>query len=438
MFLKKKLRVLTFFSAMSFSVMSLSLQAANLLDVYNDAVRSDPVSIAAQLRVLDSEAQQQRAVSVLYPQASLSGALSDNLLTGKSIPKDRYTGKSIKLNINQVLFDLKAWRENEKYKLLIDKSSNDYRQAQADLIVKVVERYFAVLEAQDTLVLTKKNTTTINQNLKQLRALYKRQLIPITGVYEAEARYDLARSSEIEANTALSVAFEKLYEVIAERVPELSPIKEKLQFLEPDDSVEDWLALALENNFSLAASHSDVLAAKKEVAKKSAGYFPRLNLGFTQSRQDTGFDNSPRPQTDTSTIAISFSQPIYQGGGISAEKRQSVYRLGIAEQVEIESKRKVEQQLREYYLSLKSDVLKIQATKRLIDSEKKRAESMKAGFKYGTVTVNDVLDADTAYLKAQLEHQKAKYKYIIDQVKLKNTAGLIAEKDIIELNNWVQ
>ncbi len=438
MFLKKKLRVLTFFSAMSFSVMSLSLQAANLLDVYNDAVRSDPVSIAAQLRVLDSEAQQQRAVSVLYPQASLSGALSDNLLTGKSIPKDRYTGKSIKLNINQVLFDLKAWRENEKYKLLIDKSSNDYRQAQADLIVKVVERYFAVLEAQDTLVLTKKNTTTINQNLKQLRALYKRQLIPITGVYEAEARYDLARSSEIEANTALSVAFEKLYEVIAERVSELSPIKEKLQFLEPDDSVEEWLALALENNFSLAASRSDVLAAKKEVAKKSAGYFPRLNLGFTQSRQDTGFDNSPRPQTDTSTIAISFSQPIYQGGGISAEKRQSVYRLGIAEQVEIESKRKVEQQLREYYLSLKSDVLKIQATKRLIDSEKKRAESMKAGFKYGTVTVNDVLDADTAYLKAQLEHQKAKYKYIIDQVKLKNTAGLIAEKDIIELNNWVQ
>ncbi len=433
MFLKKKLSVLTFFS-----VMSMSLQAANLLDVYNDAVRSDPVSIAAQLQVLASEAQQQQAVSVLYPQASLSGALSDNLLTGKSIPKDRYTGKSIKLNINQVLFDLKAWRENEKYKLLIDKSSNDYRQAQADLIVKVVERYFAVLEAQDTLALTKKNTTTIDQNLKQLRALYKRQLIPITGVYEAEARYDLARSSEIEANTALSVAFEKLYEVIAERVPELSPIKEKLQFLEPDDSVEDWLALALKNNFSLAASKSDVLAAKKEVAKKSAGYFPRLNLGFTQSRQDTGFDNSPRPQTDTSTIAISFSQPIYQGGGISAEKRQSVYRLGIAEQVEIESKRKVEQQLREYYLSLKSDVLKIQATKRLIDSEKKRAESMKAGFKYGTVTVNDVLDADTAYLKAQLEHQKAKYKYIIDQVKLKNTAGLIAEKDIIELNNWVQ
>jgi len=414
-----------------------SVNAADLVEVYNDAVRSDPVSIAANLNVLTTEEQQQQAEAKLYPQASVNGAFSENELKSSGIDTQRYSGTSIKLNISQVLFDMQAWRENEKYKLLIDQSSNDYLQAQSDLMVKVVELYFNVLEAQDAMRLTRKNTQTIAKNLESLRALYERQLVPVTGVYEAEARHDLALSTEIEAEAAFSVAFERLYEVIGTRIKELAPLKDELKFLPPDDSIEQWLDLALENNPTLAATKSSVEAAKKDVEVKKAGRAPRFTLGFTQSHQDTGFDNSPRPTTDTSTVAISITQPIYQGGGISARKRESVYRLEIARQVEIEARRQVEQQLREHYLNLKSDVLKIKATNRRIDSEKKRAESMKAGFKYGTVTVNDVLNADTDFLKAQLEHQKAKYNYIKNQVRLKSAAGIITENDILQLNSWV-
>lgn len=415
----------------------LSVYAADLIEVYNNAVRSDPVSIAANLQVLTSQEQQQQAEANLFPQASLNGTFSENELKSSGIDTQRYSGTSIKLNISQVLFDMQAWRDNERYKLLIDKSNNDYQQAQNDLMVKVVELYFNVLEAQDAMLLTKKNTRTIAKNLEQLKALYEKQLVAITGVYEAEARHDLALSTEIEAEAALSVAFERLYEVIGTRIKAISSLKEDLKFLSPDDSIEQWLDLAVQNNPILAASKSNVQAAKKDVEVKKAGRAPRFTLGFTQSHQDTGFDNSPRPTTDTSTIGISITQPIYQGGGISARKRESVYQLGIAEQIEIEAQRQVEQQLREHYLNLKSDVLKIKATSRLIESEKKRAESMKAGFKYGTVTVNDVLNADTDYLKALFEHQKAKYNYIKNQVRLKSAAGIIAENDIMELNSWV-
>ncbi len=411
--------------------------SADLLEVYNNAVRSDPVSIAANLNVLTSQEVQQQAEAKLYPQASLNGALSENELRVSGYDTQRYSGKSAKLNITQVLFDLQAWRDNVKYKHLIDKTSKDYIQAQSDLIVKVVELYFNVLEAEDALSLSRKNTQTITKNVEQLKALYERQLAPITGLYEAEARLDLALSTEIEAEAALSVAYERLYEVVGTRVKKLSPLKEQLKFLPPDDSIEQWVELALKNNPTLAANKSNIEAAKQEVAVKNAGRAPRLSLGFTQSHQDTGYDNAPRPVTDTSTIALSFTQPLYLGGGISAKKRESVYRLEIARQAEIETRRKVEQQLREHYLNLKSDVLKIKATRRRIESEQKRAESMRAGFKYGTATVNNVLDADTDFLKAQLEHQKAKYNYIKNQVRLKSAAGTITESDILELNSWV-
>jgi len=417
----------------------LNLSAADLIEVYNNAVRSDPVSIAAKLQVLISKDQQKQSQASLLPQASLNGSFSENALSGKEIDNQRYSGTSIRLNIEQTLLNVEAWRDNEKYKLLIDKSSKDYRQAQSDLMVKVVELYFIVLEAKDALALSKKDTQTIAKSLEQLKALYKRQLVPVTGVYEAEARHDLALSVEIEAAANLSVAFERLYEVIGERVEIISPLKEDLKFFNPDESIEQWLELALQNNPTIAANKSNVLAAKKDVKVRKAGRYPTFSLGFIQSHKDIGYDNTPQQnKTDTSTIALSFSQPIYKGGLISAKKRESLHRLEVAKQAEIETYRKVEQQLREHYLNLKSDVLKIKATGRRIESEQKRAESMKEGFKYGTVTVNDVLNADTDYLKAQLDHQKAKYNYIKNQVRLKSVAGMITEKDILELNDWVK
>jgi len=304
-------------------------------------------------------------------------------------------------------------------------------------MVKVVERYFDVLIAIDYIELLKQNKITISENLKRLQALYKKQLVAITGVYEAQARLDLAHSEEIEADVQLSVAYERLYEVIGERVSDLSKLKEDINFTEPKDNITNWLELAMQNNPSILAVKQHVLAAKKEISYRKAGYYPVVGLSFIQSRQDIGYDNAPRPETDTSTLSLNIQQPLYQGGGISAKKRESLHKLALAKQAEIETTRKVEQQLREYYLSLKSDVLKIKATKRQIESETKRTESMKASFKYGTVTVNDVLNADADYYKALAEHQKAKYNYIKNQFKLKNSAGVLIEKDVLELNNWL-
>ena len=414
-----------------------TLHAENLLEIYNSAVRSDPVSIVAQLQVLIAEERQQQSSASLYPHASIDGRTSSNSIRSSRLGQEYYQDDSLRLSIDQVLFDIEAWRDNEKFKLLIDKSSSDYKQAQSDLVVKVVERYFDVLEKQDAMSLSIQNSQTTKTSVERLEALYEKQFVPVTGVYEARARHDEAISIEIEASAALSVAFERLYEVIGERVESIAPLKEDLKFLDPNDDIEQWLELAMQNNPSLAANKSNVQAAKKEVSMRKAGFAPRFSMNLSQASSNTGLSLTTHPHTDTSSITFNLSQPLYEGGGISARKRESVYQLGVARQTEIESLRRVEQQLREHYLNLKSDVLKVKANARLIESEKKRSESARASFKYGTVTVSDVLDADAAYLRAQLAHQKAKYNYIKNQVRLNSVAGVITEQDVIELNKWV-
>lgn len=423
--------------ALALSSTIYNAQAANLLEVYNHAVHADPVSIAAKLQVLISEEQQALSHSKLLPQVSASGSFSQNSQHREAQGRQSYSGKSLRLNVDQALLDVRSYRDNEKYKALIDKSTFEYQKAQAELMERVVELYFNVLSSQDAFELSKKNTESIGKSLDQVKALFERQLAPVTGVYEAEARHDLAKSAEIEAQAAMEVAYERLYEVIAERVPSLGRLKEGLSFENPEKSIDDWLALAWDKNPAIAAEDKNIAASKKELSVKQAAYYPRISIGLSQSHQDIGYDNSPSTRTDTSSISLNFSQPIYQGGGISAQRRESMHRVDLAEQRRVETKRRVEQQVREHYLNLKSDVLKIRATKRSIESEKKRKESVSEGFKYGTVTINDVLNAETDYLRAQLEHQNAKYKYLINQVKLKAATGTIDEKDILDLNRWL-
>ncbi len=417
--------------------LSSPLYAENLLEIYNSAVRSDPVSIVAQLHVLIAEERQQLSSSALYPHASIDGSASSNSLHSNNLDHEYYQDYSLRLSIEQVLFDIVAWRDNEKFKLLIDKSSSDYKQAQSNLVVNVVERYFNVLEKQDAMALFIQNTQTTKKNVEMLEALYEKQLVPVTGVYEARARHDASISIEIEATAALSVAFERLYEIIGERVASIAPLKEDLKFLEPNDDIDKWLELAIQNNPTLAANKSNMQAAAKNVSVRKAGFAPRFSMNLSQASSNNDLSQTTRPHTETSSFTFNLSQPLYKGGGISARKRESVYQLGVAKQIEIEGLRHVEQLLREHFLNLKSDVLKVKANARLIESEKKRSESMRAGFKFGTVTVTDVLDADAAYLRAQLEHQKAKYNYIKNQIRLKSVAGVITEQDVIELNKWV-
>ncbi len=437
--MKKTLLALSISQCCLFPLVA-NVYAQNILQTYEMAVSSDPSSIASQIKVLISQSQQQQAEANLYPQASITGNASRNDLkiVNSSSSAQQYNGKSLRLSINQALLNLSSYRENQRWQLLTNKSENDYLQAQRDLMTRVVEKYLGVLSSEDNFALVQQRKKAINENLNQLNALYKKQLIKVTSVYEAQARLDQVLSEEIQADANRAVAFEQLYSIIGERVKNLSPLKDDLNFPEIEGSIKDWLDLALKNNANLIAAKTSIAVAKKELDVKNAAYFPTISMGLNYSHQNTGYDNAPAPTTNTATIGLNFSQPLYQGGKISAGKSESVHRLALAEQGVIEMQRKVEQQLRENYLGIKTQRLNIKATKQLIESEKKRKESIKAAFNYGTATINDVFIADTDYYSAQVKHQQAKYNYIQHYLQLKNIAGVLTEKDIIDINAWVK
>ena len=65
-------------------------------------------------------------------------------------------------------------------------------------------------------------------------------------------------------------------------------------------------------------------------------------------------------------------------------------------------------------------------------------EAKQEGFQAGIETNIDVLNAQRDLFRAKRDYVDAHYDYIIDVLKLKQAAGILAEGDLLEINRWLE
>ena len=75
--------------------------------------------------------------------------------------------------------------------------------------------------------------------------------------------------------------------------------------------------------------------------------------------------------------------------------------------------------------------------KQNIVSRESALEATKAGYSVGTRNIVEVLDAERNYYTALRDYAIARYDYVIDILRLKQSAGSLSPQDIIDINNWL-
>src|SRR5690606_40365088 len=101
---------------------------------------------------------------------------------------------------------------------VVARSEVVYEAAQQDLMIRVVQRYFDVLAAEDRLESIHADREAIARQLEQAQQRFEVGLIAITDVQESQAAYDQSVAAEIRAQRDLATARELLREITGERV----------------------------------------------------------------------------------------------------------------------------------------------------------------------------------------------------------------------------
>lgn len=442
--------------------------AENLLEVYQHAVRSDPLIREAEARRLAALEAKPQARGALFPQIDVNGQIatrdsSSNSTFNQAVDTDgdpstppeivivnntqstdsdfwNYTAQ-----VTQTVFRWDQWETLRRASAEVALAEANYRAAQQDLLVRVSQRYFDVLAAEDTLSAAEATAEAVSRQLEQADKRFEVGLIAITDVQEARAAHDSATAAVIAAKRTLASAQEFLRELTGEAYATLVKPAEDMPLDQPQPLDEQaWVAQSLEQNLDVIAARLGVDIAKRNVGIARSGHMPTIDLFAQRTEFDsdaTQINNGRRGPADNDqeqdTIGIQVTVPIFSGGITQSRVREQVY-LHRAERERLEgSQRAAERATRDAYLGVIAEKARVAALKQAVKSNQTALEATEAGFEVGTRTTVDVLDARRRLFESQRDYARSRYDYLINIVRLKSAAGALAPQDLAEINNFL-
>jgi outer membrane protein len=413
------------------------LWAADILQVYRDAVANDPVLKAADAtRQANLEARPQ-ARALLLPdlgiRADQGRSFGVDVDPGPS--NQNYNTHNYNFTLNQSLYDRGNLVRQRQADIIVKQADVNYLNAQQDLILRVAQGYFGVLTALDTLNAVTAAKNAFARQLEQANQRFQVGLATITDVYDAQARFDLAVADEVAARRVLDDSREALRQLTGQYYQQLSIVNEKAPFDPPKPSnPEVWIAKAMENNPQLQSASLGVQNARENIRLQKAGHYPSLGLNAGYFDTDTGITG----KTSGAEVTLTLNVPLYQGGAVNSRTRQAAYQHEAAKQDLQDQQFTVTRQVRDTYEGVLSDIRRIRAYDQARISNRSALEANQAGFEVGTRTIIDVLDATRDLYLAERNYSVSRYDYVLDFVSLLRLSGEIKESDLEKINRWLQ
>ena len=443
-------------------------QAENLLEVFQAATRSDPLIREAEARKLAALEVKPQARAALLPQINLTGQVATRETDSNSTfnqavdtDGDPTTPPVIAIvnnsqqtdadfwnynaQLTQTLFSWDQWQTLQRASSEVALAEANYRAAQQDLMVRVSQRYFDVLAAEDTLSAAEATAQAVSRQLEQAEKRFEVGLIAITDVQEARAAHDSATAGVIAAKRSLATTQELLRELPGEFYDALVKPAEDMPLDQPQPAVEQhWVDQALEQNLEVIASRLGVDIAKRNISIARGGHMPTVDLFAQRTEFDstaTQVNNGRRGPADNDqtqdTIGVQLTLPIYSGGATSSRVREQVY-LHRASREKLEgSQRAAERATRDAYLGVLAEKARVAALRQAVKSNQTALEATEAGFEVGTRTTVDVLDARRRLFESQRDYARSRYDYLINLVRLKSAAGVLVPPDLEQINGFL-
>ena len=416
-------------------LISTSANAETLADIYQLAVKNDPIAGAAKATYKANKETLKQGKAVLLPQLNAS---SSKVEPESDENIDPIT-TTYRASLSQSLINVPAWFQFRSAKNMDQAAEAKFSAQQQSLIIRVSESYFNVLRAYDNKQTRQAEELAIQRQLEQVTERFEVGLLPITDVHEIQAIFDDARVNSLEANGALDIAFDQLQVLSGKSHNQLAGLKDGFNAEAPiPAAAESWVEFALANNFELKASQLTQQAAVETAKAAKAQHLPKVTISADYSKRDIEATASAGAMmTEETAINLNLTMPIFSGGLTSSQSRQASYQAQTAEQNYIATKRNTMQAARSNYQSAITNAARVKARKQAITSAESALKATQAGYEVGTRNIVDVLLAQRTLFQAKRNYSNAKYDYILSMMRLKQVAGQLSPKDIFELNSWL-
>lgn len=422
-------------SILQFSIANATGQG--LLDIYQKAIEKDPVLAGAQYAATAGQEKSQQGLALLLPKVNASGNLSYNhSRTDRGTGEVRNTsdGHNISLQVSQPVFHAADYKTYSQSKIFGEQSDIQLIEAEQSLILRVSQAYFDVLSANENLQVATSQTKAFKESLERAKLTFKVGTATKTDKLEAQARYDLARATEISAQNKLAVARQSLASIIGEAPATLKTLDTNAKLVElKANNIQHWVDTAIANNLQLRLVNAGYKVSQLEVKKLKSDRLPIIDFIASASKSQQ-YSFSADTESLNASIGLQASMPIYTGGLMSSRIREAESLKFQQQQVQINTQRQVILQAQQAYLNSYNGLQQVDALQQALKSSKSALEATQKGVEVGVRTNLDLLDSQQQFFSTQRDFSFAKYNYLLSLLNLKSAAGILNKADITDLD----
>jgi outer membrane protein len=354
----------------------------------------------------------------------------------------QYNNNGWTVSLSQPLFRWQNWVAYTQSELAVAQAEIQFNLARQELIVRAAQAYFDVLLAQDTLATAQAQKVAIAEQLESAKRNFEVGTATITDTHEAQARYDLTSAQEIAADNDLTVKRQVLRAVIGKEPEGLKNLRPGVQLVRPQpDDIGKWVEMAESASASVQIYQTLYEIATREIEKQRAGHYPTLDLVATRGRSSAtnsttlGLGGS---DSNSSTIGLQLSIPIFAGGATASKDREAVALKEKAGADLENARRTAALNARQAYLGVSSGLAQVKAYEAALTSSQSALDSNKLGYEVGVRINIDVLNAQSQLFDTRQKLAKARLDTLAALLKLKAAAGSLGEDDVAAINALLQ
>ena len=443
----RPIKTLQIYFLFSLIAISSPLRTENLADVYELALKNDPLLKAAEATYRAGKENRTQGIAGLLPTLSVGGSTNWNEYRVEEQIIDQYNSNSYLASLNQPIFRLDKWFQFERGTALSEAASAEFAYQQQETMIRVASAYFNVLNSIDSLNAARAEEKAIGRQKDLARKRFDVGLAAITEVQETQAAFDLTVVSRIAREAQLDSARESLTSIVGRDIKLLSPLSDNFEISLPDPlDRESWVSLGLKNNYQLKAAKLQRDAAQASARSTASNHLPQIDLVGRVSKSTSkqgkfgGFIQNPLfgVEQDTRQYSIQFNLPLYAGGAISSARRQAYANYDRSKEQAIYAERSTVRDVRSNHFGVQTQVANVTARKQALASAESALEATQIGYEVGTRNTVDLLDAQKRLFQAQRDYASSRYDYIISMLRLKASVGSLSPKDLMNISNQME
>ncbi len=349
----------------------------------------------------------------------------------------RTTNASLGISISQTLFDgFRTKNGVAAAESQVFAQRESLRKTEQDILLGAVSAYMDVIRDRQVAALQKKNLSALQEQVRAASARFEVGESTRTDVAQAQARRSaaIAQLNAAEAQAKASAASYR--QVVGENPGQLkSPGSITKQL---PSSLDSAVQTAQAEHPAIVASLHSIDATEYVVKAAEGALLPTLSARAGVQRVYEGKSNFPKIDvpsvdnssavSDTASVGLQLTVPIYQGGREYAQVRQEKERLGQARINTDVARDQVMQAVTSTWSNLQAAKASVTANKELVSVAQLALDGVIEERKVGQRTTLDVLNAQKDVTDARISLVQSERDVVVLSYALLSATGRLSVK----------